>query len=100
MKVKSLFWGCCGGIVGLVIAVTLTLLAARFDLSPWAILLLWPTSIFGAASNAPPSFSTGSMVMLAFMYGGQFVIYGVLAAFWNYARHEKNQDGNAASNLQ
>jgi hypothetical protein len=73
------------GGLGLSIAAILTLLASRFDVWPLVLLTLWPSSIFGAASNKPPTVSISSAVMLALMYGGNFLLYGVIGKFISFA---------------
>jgi hypothetical protein len=67
----------CGGI-GVAVAIVLTVIASHSEVSPLILLVLWPTSIFGAGTNDPPTFSFGSAFLILLMYGGNAVLYGLL----------------------
>jgi hypothetical protein len=66
------------GGAGLAIAIVLTVIAAHSEVSSLILLILWPTSIFGAGTNDPPTFSFGSAFLILLMYGGNAVLYGLL----------------------
>ncbi|MGI4829669.1 MAG: hypothetical protein ACRYFU_15955 [Janthinobacterium lividum] len=71
-------WFLAFGGVGLAIAIILADLLSH-DLGSMEILgLLWPSGIIGIID---PSTSSAQMVTAFIMYGGQFVLYGLIGLF-------------------
>jgi|HubBroStandDraft_6_1064221.scaffolds.fasta_scaffold4316836_2 hypothetical protein len=65
------------GIAGVVIALSLAEIASHYSVSPIVLILLWPTSIFGAAFNGP-TFSPLGVFIAAIELGGNFIIYSLI----------------------
>ncbi len=70
----------CGSL-GLLIAVVLSVIASHAEVSPPVLPVLWPTAILGAGTNATPTLSIGSIVLIGLEYGGNFLLYGVVGYF-------------------
>ena len=77
---KVFFAGCCGGVIGLCVAIVLGWLSSYMSLSPMLILPLWPTSIFGIAFNGPLTFSWTSILVIVLVFGGNALLYSIVVA--------------------
>jgi hypothetical protein len=73
MKVASF----CG-LLGLAVAITLSVMAFRSNISAAVLLTLWPTSIVGMVFTGPWKFSILSLLLISIEYGGNFVLYGLI----------------------
>ena len=76
------------GAIGVSIAVVLTIWSSHGNVKPIVLLALWPTSIVGMANTGPFLLTVPGLLILAVMYGGNFLLYGILGAI---ARDLKRQ---------
>jgi hypothetical protein len=70
-------WFLFSGCVGVLVALLLLALAARRIVSPTVLLVLWPSSIAGIAD---PSSVFDKVIVAAFEFGGNFLLYGIIGA--------------------
>ena len=84
------------GAVGLVVAIVLTVIASNTEVSPIILLFLWPTSIFGAGTNQPWSFSFGSAFLILLEYGGNTVLYGLLGLLISQALYSRSESSKGS----
>jgi hypothetical protein len=68
-----------GGCVGLLVAISLTGISLVHFVPPPILLVLWPSSIAGMAITEPGKLTGARFVILAIMYGGNFMVYAMLA---------------------
>lgn len=66
------------GVIGLAVAIILSLMAFPLNVSTGVMLTLWPTSIVGMAFTESPKLSLSSLVLISIEYGGNFVLYGLI----------------------
>jgi hypothetical protein len=70
-------WFLVSGCVGVGVALVLLAMATRHIVSPTVLLILWPSSIAGIAD---PSSVSDKIMVAAFEFGGNFLLYGVIGA--------------------
>ena len=68
-----------GGGIGLLVAGVLSFSRAGFPLPTSVLLTLWPTSLLGMIFDEPPVLSIANAVLLIVEYGGNVLLYGLLA---------------------
>ncbi len=69
---------CVSGVIGILVAIWLTLTPTNSSVSTTTLLTLWPTSIAGFGFNGPITFSFFSFLLITIEYGGNFVLYGLI----------------------
>jgi hypothetical protein len=74
------FSAAIGAITGLLVALVIALSRPYSLQSTDLILALWPTSITGIAWTDPPGFNATTVLMVLVMYGGNALIYAVVAS--------------------
>jgi len=77
-------WFLVAGAVGLTIAVALAIWNVHGVVTPTVLLVLWPTSIVGMANTVPFKPTIFELLIIGFMYGGNFVLYGLLGSAAKY----------------
>jgi hypothetical protein len=75
-------WFIIAGCIGVIIAGGLTL--ARDHISPHMLTMLWPTSLIGMVFTESPKLTAASIILISIMYGGNFLLYGVVGAAARY----------------
>jgi hypothetical protein len=70
-------WFLFSGCVGVLIALALLVMATRHLVSPTVLLVFWPSSIAGIAD---PSDVLDKILVAAFEFGGNFLLYGIVGA--------------------
>jgi hypothetical protein len=70
-----------GGCIGLLVALCLAGISAIHFVPPPILLLLWPSSIAGMAITEPGKLSGPRVLIFGIMYGGNFILYALLACF-------------------
>lgn len=85
-------WFFTCGAVGLIVAVALALWSAHGIVRPVVLLTLWPSSIAGMANTGPFRPSLPGLLILAFMYGGNFLLYGALGTAAKYLVSRKTSN--------
>lgn len=75
-------WFIIAGCIGLIIAGGLTL--GRDHISPHMLMILWPTSLIGIVFTESPKLTAASIILISIMYGGNFLLYGVVGAVARY----------------
>jgi hypothetical protein len=68
-----------GGCIGSLIAISLTGISLIHFVPPAILLVFWPSSIAGMAITEPGKLTGARFAILSIMYGGNFMVYGVLA---------------------
>jgi uncharacterized membrane protein HdeD (DUF308 family) len=68
-------WFLLSGCLGVLVALTLIAIPARYVISPKILLVLWPSSIAGIAD---PSTLSDKLLVALFEFGGNFILYGVV----------------------
>ncbi|SRR5579885_442421 len=68
-------WFLCSGCVGVAVALVLMALGTGHIVSPTVLLVLWPPSIAGIAD---PTTISDKIMVGAFEFGGNFILYGVI----------------------
>jgi hypothetical protein len=63
-----------GGITGLSVAFVIAFIRPS---SGMLVMVLWPSSAAGIAWTDPPGFNSTTFFMMAVMYGGNTIIYGI-----------------------
>jgi hypothetical protein len=77
-------WFLIAGGIGVAVAVALTVWSSHGVVKPMVLLTLWPTSIVGMANDGPFKLTVAELLILAVMYGGNFLLYGLLGALARY----------------
>ena len=75
---RLVLWFVISGVVGILIAVALNVLASYRDVNPYILLLLWPPSFMGLVD---PSSSFDKIIVGVVEFGGNFVLYGFIGLF-------------------
>ena len=70
-------WFLVSGCVGMLVAFVLLAMTARHIVNPTVLLVLWPSSIAGIAD---PSSVSDKVLVAAFEFGGNFLLYGIIGA--------------------
>jgi hypothetical protein len=73
-----LFSAIVGGVIGLLVALSLAL--TRFSSLGSLILVLWPAAMAGIAWTDPPGFNPTTVMWLLFLYVGNVLIYASVAS--------------------
>ena len=81
-------WFLMAGAIGVSIAVVLTICSSHGNVKPIVLLALWPTSIVGMANTGPFQLTVPGLLILAVMYGGNLLLYGILGAIARYLRRQ------------
>jgi hypothetical protein len=68
-------WFLVSGCIGIIVALVLALVASNRSLSPGLLLTLWPASIVGLSD---PSTLTAKILIGVYVFGGNFLLYGVI----------------------
>ena len=68
-------WFLAFGCLGVLVAFVLALIPTRHIIPPRVLLVLWPPSIVGIAD---PSTTGDKIVVAAFEFGGNFILYGAV----------------------
>jgi hypothetical protein len=68
-------WFLVSGCIGIMVALVLAEMGSNRSLNPMLVLTLWPPSIVGVAD--PTTVST-KILIGAFEFGGNFLIYGLI----------------------
>ena len=68
-------WFLVSGCIGIIIALVLAAVASNRALNPMLLLTLWPSSIVGLAD---PTTLPDKILIGAFEFGGNFLLYGVV----------------------
>jgi hypothetical protein len=66
------------GLLGLAVAITLSVIAFRSNISAAVLLTLWPTSIVGMVFTGHWQFSFISLLIISIEYGGNVILYGLI----------------------
>ena len=77
-------WFLVAGAVGLTVAVVLAIWNVHGVVSPTVLLALWPASIFGMVNTGPFKPTISELLIIGIMYGGNFLLYGLLGSAANY----------------
>jgi hypothetical protein len=77
-------WFLVAGSIGIAVAVVLTIWSSHGVVKPMVLLTLWPTSIVGMANTGPFQLTVSQLLILAVMYGGNFLLYGIVGAAAKY----------------
>lgn len=77
-------WFIIAGAIGVAVAVVLTIWSSHGVVRPAVLLTLWPTSIVGMANTGPFRLTLVELLILAVMYGGNFLLYGVVGVVARY----------------
>lgn len=75
-------WFLVAGCIGVVMAGVMTL--GRDHVPSHLLMALWPTSLTGMAFTEPPKLSLSAAVLILIMYGGNFVLYGLVGGVVKY----------------
>jgi hypothetical protein len=68
-------WFLAFGCLGVLIALTLTAISTRHVIKPRILLVLWPPALAGLAN---PSTLSDKIIVAAFEFGGNFILYGAM----------------------
>jgi hypothetical protein len=68
-------WFLVFGCLGVLIALTLTAISTRHIIKPRILLVLWPPALAGLAN---PSTLSDKIIVAAFEFGGNFILYGAI----------------------
>lgn len=77
-------WFLVAGGIGVAVAIVLTIWSSHGVVRPAVLLTLWPTSIVGMANTEPFKLTMAELLILTVMYGGNFLLYGVVGAIAGY----------------
>jgi hypothetical protein len=77
-------WFTIAGAIGVAVEVVLTIWSSNGMVRPAVLLTLWPTSIVGMANTGPFKLTIPKLLILAVMYGGNFLLYGIVGAAARY----------------
>jgi hypothetical protein len=75
---RLVLWFVISGVVGILIAVALAVLASYREVNPYILILLWPPSFVGLVDPTSPS---DKIIFGVVEFGGNFIIYGVIGLF-------------------
>ena len=75
-------WFLVAGCIGLLIAGGLTL--GRDQVPAHLLMVLWPTSNLGMVFTEPPKWDIYAILLVFVMYGGNFLLYGVVGGVAGY----------------
>ena len=75
---RLVLWFAISGVVGILAAVALAVLASYRDVNPYILLLLWPPSSVGLVDPSSPS---DKIIVGVVEFGGNFIIYGFIGLF-------------------
>lgn len=83
MRLRGLkVWFLVSGCIGILIALVLAIAASYRELNPMLLLALWPASIVGLAD---PATLPGKIMIGAYEFGGNFLLYGVVGIVLGFA---------------
>jgi hypothetical protein len=75
---RLVLWFVLSGVIGILIAVALSVLARHGNVNPYILLLLWPPSSLGLEDASSLS---DKIIVAVIEFGGNFAIYGVIGLF-------------------
>jgi len=75
-------WFLVSGCIGIIVALVLTAIASNRALNPMLLLTLWPPSIVGLSD---PTTLSAKILIGAFEFGGNFLLYGVAGTVLGFA---------------
>jgi hypothetical protein len=81
-------WFLVSGCIGIIVALVLAVIASNRSLNPMLLLTLWPPSIVGIAD---PTTLSDKILIGAFEFGGNFLLYGVVGTGLDFALRLANR---------
>ena len=75
-------WFLVSGCIGIIVALVLAAIASTHALNPIVLLTLWPSAIAGIAD---PTTLSDKILIGAFEFGGNFLLYGVVGTGLGFA---------------